>query len=177
MLKMCKYIIIISALLLLVSAATAETAEPVESSPWSLGLSVISPGLPIACKAVYSPSNWGVQLEMNYFYTIGMFRIDGRSVVVDNGWNALYGFIGLTAMHLNDGLQTTGSIDNSLMADLGVGGELRFGRRRAWSLGFEGGLLIPFYSSRGLDQFDDSGLLVANLFLLYTLPGSRKASQ
>ena len=157
-------------LLLVVSAAAADPADQEDSSPWSLGLSAISPGLPIACKAVYSPTDWGLQLEMNYFYTIGMVRIDGRRVVADNGWNALYGFIGLTAMHLNDGLNTAASIDNSLMADLGVGGELRFGRRRAWSLGLEGGLLIPFYSSQGLEQFDDSGLMVANIFLLYTLP-------
>ncbi|MCK5155479.1 MAG: hypothetical protein KAQ69_03535 [Spirochaetales bacterium] len=150
------------------SPPDADSSDPDERVS-GYGVSVISPGLPIALKAVYQKGEWGVQFEFNYFYMLGMLRIDGRRILMDNGWNDVYGFAGITGMHFNDGLMQSNSINNTLFADFGIGGELRLGRERQFGIGLEGGLLVPFYSNQGLEQYDNSGLLVANVFLLFWL--------
>ena len=149
------------------SPPDADGSEP-DERVWGDGVSVISPGLPIALKAVYQKGEWGVQFEFNYFYMLGMLRIDGRRILMDNGWNDVYGFAGITGMHFND-VTKINPINNTLFADFGIGGELRLGRERQFGIGLEGGLLVPFYSNQGLEQYDNSGLLVANLFLLFWL--------
>jgi hypothetical protein len=136
---------------------------------WGVGLSVLSPGLPIALKGVYQKGDWSAQIEFNYFYMLGMLRLDGKRVLRGSDGNDVYGFIGITGSHFNDGLMAADSINNSLMADFGVGAEFRFGRKRQFGLGIEGGLLVPFWSNQGLDQFDNSGLMVANAFALLWL--------
>ncbi|MEA5032102.1 MAG: hypothetical protein VB025_08145 [Sphaerochaeta sp.] len=136
------------------------------SSPdytWALGLSGIAPGLPVAVKGVWQSHGWGVQVEANYFYALGMVRIDGRRMITTKGpWSA-YGFVGVTANHFNDGTD----INNTLWADVGAAGTVKFGKNRRFEIGMEGGLLIPFYSNMGLEQYEDTGFMVANLFALW----------
>ena len=136
---------------------------------WGVGVSVLSPGLPVALKGVYQKGDWSAQIEFNYFYMLGMLRIDGKRVIRGGNGNDIYGFIGITGSHFTDGLMEADSINNSLMADFGIGAEFRFGRRRQFGLGIEGGLLVPFWSNLGLDQYDNSGLMVANAFALLWL--------
>ena len=136
------------------------------SSPdytWALGLSAIAPGMPVAAKGVWQSHGWGVQVEANYFYALGMFRLDGRRMIKTKGpWSA-YGFVGVTANHFNDG----SDINNTLWADVGAAGTVKFGKNRRFEIGMEGGLLIPFYSNMGLEQYEDTGFMVANLFALW----------
>ena len=171
--RIVKLVIISLLICFAMSFLTAAAPDPDDSDPdervWGVGLSVISPGLPIALKGVCQKGEWGVQFEFNYFYMLGMFRIDGRRILMDNGWNDVYGFAGITGSHFNDGLIQVDSINNSLLADFGIGAEFRFGRKRQFGLGVEGGLLVPFWSNQGLDQFDNSGLMVANAFALLWL--------
>ena len=148
---------------LILPLGAEETEE--EEYLWAAGLSVISPGLPVAIKVVNQRDDWGWQLEANYFYMLGMCRVDGRRVVKRLGKSYVYGFAGMTANHFNDGLGNSDSVNNTLFADLGGAGELALGRR--FSIGLEAGMLIPFYSNQGLDQYDNSGLMVANLFGLF----------
>ncbi len=150
------------------SPLDTDSSEP-DERVWGYGISVLSPGLPIALKVVYQKDEFGVQFEFNYFYMLGMLRIDGRRILMDNGWNDVYGFAGITGMHFNDGLMQSNSINNTLFADFGIGGELRLGSERQFGIGLEGGLLIPFYSNQGLEQYADSGLIVANAFILLWL--------
>lgn len=138
-----------------------------EIPPWGAGLSVLAPGMPIALKVVYQPEEWGFQIEANYFYYLAMLRLDARRILKGANGNDLYGFVGVTASHIDDGLSTATSVKNLLLADLGVGGEIHFGKHRRFGIGIEGGLLIPFYSNQELDQFDNSGLMVANAFFLF----------
>ena len=130
---------------------------------WGIGLSGIAPGLPVAAKCVWQSQGWGVQLEGNYFYALGMLRIDGRKIIVEKGRWGSYGFVGITANHFNDAV----NINNTLWVDLGGALTIRFGKERRFELGFEGGLLIPFWSNRGLDQYKDTGFMVANIFALW----------
>ncbi|NQT58160.1 MAG: hypothetical protein HQ557_04170 [Bacteroidetes bacterium] len=153
--------------------SAADAPVPDSSDPdervWGVGLSVLSPGLPIALKGVYQKGDWGAQIEFNYFYMLGMIRLDGKRILKGSNGNDIYGFIGITGSHFNDGLMQVDSINNSLLADFGIGAEFRFGRKRQFGLGVEGGLLVPFWSNLGLDQFDNSGLMVANAFALLWL--------
>ena len=139
------------------------------SGVWGVGISVLSPGLPVALKGVYQKGDWSAQLEFNYFYMLGMIRIDGKRVLRGSEGNDIYGFIGITGSHFNDGLMEADSINNTLMADFGIGAEFRFGRKRQFGLGVEGGLIVPFWSNQGLEQYNNSGLMVANAFALLWL--------
>lgn len=160
-----RYFICLIALLLVTLPLTAQEQESQEESEkeWMVGLSVLSPALPVGIKAVRTDGLWGFQLEANYFYSVGVFRIDGRRTVRKLRRIDLYGFAGITFMHFNDGVD----MNNSLMADLGAGAVWHLGKKL--SLGAEGGLLVPFYSNQGLEQYDNSGLMVANAYLTYRL--------
>lgn len=138
---------------------------------WRFGISLLSPGLPIAFKTIYQQGNWGLQIEANYFYLLGMLRLDAKRVLREFKHAEVYGFTGLTGSHFNDVKTTINPINNTLMADLGIGGEMFFGKRKQWGIGIEGGLLVPFWSNLGLEQYDNSGLLVANAFCTYSPPG------
>jgi len=84
------------------------------SGVWGVGISVLSPGLPVALKGVYQKGDWSAQVEFNYFYMLGMIRIDGKRVLRGSDGNDIYGFIGITGSHFNDGLMETKSINDSL---------------------------------------------------------------
>ncbi|MCF7953930.1 MAG: hypothetical protein K9K78_07635 [Spirochaetales bacterium] len=146
--------------------APADTAdEPF----WGIGLSAISPGMPAALKGVYRKETWGIQGEANYFYSLGMLRIDARASLRSASWYNVYGLVGITANHFNKGSHEEDPINNSLFADAGLGGELLFGRKNLFSIGIEGGLLIPFWSNQGLEQYDDTGIMLANVYCLLWL--------
>ncbi len=155
-------------LILIVFPLPAVTAnEEQEEYDWAMGLSVIAPGLPVALKIVNQPGDWGWQAEFNYFYLLGMARIDGRRVIKGSNGTDIYAFAGVTLNHFN-GYVAVPSLDYLefvLSADLGVGAQWRFTKHL--SIGLEGGLMIPFWCNRGLDQFDNSGLMVANAYLMY----------
>ncbi|NLV83532.1 MAG: hypothetical protein GXY60_03115 [Spirochaetales bacterium] len=130
---------------------------------WAVGLSGISPGLPVAVKCVWQSQGLGAQIEGNYYYALGMLRIDGRKIIVEKGRWGSYGFVGITANHFNDGI----TINNTLWADVGGAATVRFGKKQRFELGFEAGLLIPFWSNLGLDQYNNTGFMVANIFALW----------
>lgn len=157
-------------------AFAKESKSPIATTPtgadisgWSIGLSAISPGMPVAVKAVYQKNTWGFQMEANYFYALGMVRLDGRKGILTKDRLHTYGFVGITGMHFNDHLGTAESVNNTFLADVGAGISFRFGKRRRFELGAEGGLLLPFYSNQGLEQYKNSGLMVANIFALWQL--------
>ncbi len=155
-------------ILILVLSAVAGglfAADTSEDYYWGGGLSVISPGLPVAAKIVYQRDTWGWQGEANYFYLLGMLRFDGRAVIKSFGRADLYGFAGVTLNHFNGFNEEHPYLEFILSADVGGGADWRFTDHL--SVGVEGGLLIPFWCNRGLDQFDNSGLMVANLYMLY----------
>ena len=155
-----KYIVLLI-MVMLFSMLPASSQD--QEYSWGIGVSALSPGLPAALKVVYSPAAWGVQLEANYFYLWGMARIDGRREVFSKGISSGYIFAGITANHFNDPDE---GIENVLSADLGIGAELRLGKKQRFSIGAEGGLLVPFYSSKGLENYQDSGFMVANIYAL-----------
>ena len=150
-------------LVLLLMMITAPLIGQNNDYRWAAGISGISPGLPVAAKVVWQSNGWGAQVEANYFYSLGMVRIDGRKVVVSKGRWGAYGFAGCTANHFNDG----NDINNTLWVDVGAAGSVKLGKNHRLELGFEGGLLIPFWSNKGLEQYDDSGFMVANAFILW----------
>lgn len=123
---------------------------------WGIGLSAISPGMPVALKGVYRKETGGIQGEANYFYSLGMLRIDARASLRAASWYNVYGLVGITANHFNKGSHEEDPINNSLFADAGLGGEFLFGRKHLFSIGIEGGLLIPFWSNQGLEQYDNT---------------------
>lgn len=139
------------------------TPAPATDYRWGAGLSGISPGLPVAFKGVWQSHGWGVQVEANYYYALGMLRLDGRREIKSAGRWGSYGFVGCTINHFNDGME----MNNTLWADLGAAGTVRLGKAQRLELGFEGGLLIPFWSNLGLEQYQDSGFMVANAFILW----------
>ncbi len=140
-------------------------ADTEEDYHWGAGISAIAPGLPVAAKVVYQNEKWGWQGELNYFYLLGMARIDGRRILKEITKANVYAFAGLTLNHFNHYDEVPSYLEFILSADFGVGAEWRFTKRM--SLGIEGGLLVPFWCNKGLDQFDNSGLMVANIYLLY----------
>jgi len=98
-----------------------------------------------------------------------MLRIDGRRMIREIGNAEIYGFLGVTGFHFFDTAKSIDAINNTLMADMGAGGELTMGKRRRFSIGIETGLLLPFWSNLGLEQYVNSGLIVANMYFLYRL--------
>ena len=132
---------------------------------WGVGISVLAPALPVAAKAVYQPNQWGWQAEFNYFYLLGMARFDGRRIVRGANGTDVYAFAGITLNHFNHYAESPAYMEFIFSADLGLGAEWRFTEHLG--LGIEGGLMVPFWCNTGLDQFDNSGLMVANLHLLY----------
>lgn len=139
------------------------------STNWAIGLSAISPGLPVAVKAVYQVDSWGFQLEANYFYKWGTVRFDGLKSVYARNRLAAYAFAGITANHFYDPSETPVFLNNTLWVDAGLGGTFSLGRHKRLVFGAEGGLLIPFLSNLGLTQYEDSGFMVANVFVLWRL--------
>ena len=123
--------------------------QPPEIPPWGAGLSVLSPGLPVAVKVVYQPDEWGFQLEANFFYYLAMLRVDARRVLKGSRGTDIYGFVGVTASHIDDGLGTGTSVNNTLMGDVGVGGEIHFGKYRRFGVGIEGGAPHPLLQQSG----------------------------
>jgi hypothetical protein len=139
------------------------------STHWAVGLSAISPGLPVAVKAMYQVDSWGFQLEANYFYSLGTVRFDGVKTVYARNRLAAYVFAGITANHFYDPNETPVYLNNTLWVDAGLGGTLSIGKYKRLVLGVEGGLLVPFLSNLGLTQYEDSGFIVANVFILWRL--------
>ncbi len=164
--KCCLAVFIVIFLLTNSALTASEKSSPSDTYTWGLGISAISPGLPIAVKAVYGYTGWGVQLECNYFYQWGMARLDGRRTVFTKPRLEGYAFAGITTHHFNDMEGTTQSIENILSVDLGIGAELRPGRKGSLGLGAEGGLMVPFYSSKDLDDYSNDGFIVANIYFL-----------
>lgn len=152
-----------------IGAAAPASVRQADGHEWAIGLSAISPGLPVALKAVWQRGNWGAQLEVNYFYTWAMARIDGRRTIVVRGRLETYGCVGITFNHFNDGLSNPASVNNTFWADVAAGAQFSFGRHHRFTIGAEGGLLVPFYSNLGLEQYQDSGFMVANVFMLWWL--------
>ncbi|PKL14181.1 MAG: hypothetical protein CVV52_02955 [Spirochaetae bacterium HGW-Spirochaetae-8] len=147
-------------------AAAGSLANP-DGYRWAAGVSGISPGLPVAAKLVYQVGSWGVQVEANYFYILGMVRVDGRKTVMLRNRLEAYGFAGLIANHFYDTTQVPSVTNNTLWADVGVGVAYSLGQHRRLVLGAEGGLMIPFLSNLGLEQYENSGFMVANAYLLW----------
>ncbi len=163
----CCLVALVIIFLLTNSALTAsEKTSPSDTYTWGVGISAISPGLPIAVKAVRGYTGWGFQLEFNYFYQWGMARLDGRKTAFTNPRSEGYSFAGLTMHHFNDMKGTSESIENILSVDLGIGAELRPGRKGRFGLGAEGGLMVPFYSSQDIDDYSNDGFIVANIYFL-----------
>lgn len=150
-------------MVLVISFSFASAVAKTPDYHWAVGISGIAPGLPIAAKGVWQSHGWGVQLEANYFYALGMLRLDARRIVAEKGRWGAYGFVGATVNHFNDGKD----INNTLWADLGGAATVRLGKERHLELGFEGGLMIPVWSNRGLEQYEDTGFMVANVFALW----------
>ncbi len=157
--------LILLVVILLLTLPLVSAADADEEYHWAGGISVIAPGLPVAAKIVYQNGGWGWQGEFNYFYLLGMARLDGRRIIKGSHGTDLYGFVGVSMNHFNHYDETPTYLEFVLSADVGAGAEWRFSRR--FSLGLEGGLMIPFWCNRGLEQFDNSGLMVANLYMLY----------
>ncbi len=157
----------IFALLAILSISSLLGADKAENEHYiqAGGLSAIAPGLPVAAKYVYQDGTWGWQAELNYFYLLGMGRIDGRKIVKGANGTDVYGFVGISMNHFNHYNETPAFMEFVLSADVGIGAEWKFSKH--FALGLEGGLMIPFWCNRGLDQFDNSGLMVANVYLLY----------
>lgn len=157
----------IIALLAILSISTILAADTKDEKPYvrAGGVSAIAPGLPVAAKYVYQDGMWGWQAEFNYFYLLGMGRIDGRKIVKGGNGTDVYGFVGISINHFNHYTETPAYMEFVLSADVGIGAEWKFSKHMA--LGVEGGLMIPFWCNTGLDQFDNSGLMVANVYLLY----------
>ena len=156
----------------MVSLAAASTTSATSSAnpdgyTWAAGISGISPGLPVAAKLVYQVGSWGVQVEANYFYLLGMVRVDGRKTVMLRNRLEAYGFAGIIANHFFDTTQTPPLTNNTLWADVGVGLSFSIGKHRRLVVGGEGGLMIPFLSNLGLEQYQNSGFMVANAYLLW----------
>lgn len=163
-------LVLLVAICALFGAAPGSTSvRQADGREWSIGVSAISPGLPIALKVVWQRGPWGVQLEANYFYMWAMARLDGRRMIVTRGRLETYGSVGLTFNHFNDGLHTSVSINNTFWADLAAGLQYSLGKRHRFSIGAEGGLMVPFYSNLGLEQYQDTGFMVANVFMLWWL--------
>lgn len=153
-----------------IGAAPAQTSvRQADGREWAIGVSAISPGLPIALKVVWQRGSWGAQFEANYFYMWAMARVDGRRTIVTRGRLETYGCVGLTFNHFNDGLGTAASVNDTFWADLAAGVQWNIGKRERFSLGAEGGLMIPFYSNLGLEQYQNTGFMVANVFILWWL--------
>jgi len=148
------------------SSSVVHSANP-DGYRWAAGVSGISPGLPIAAKLVYQVDSWGVQVEANYFYLLGMVRVDGRKTVMLRNRLEAYGFAGIIANHFFDNTQVPSVTNNTLWADAGLGVAFSFGKHRRLVLGAEGGLMIPFLSNLGLEQYENSGFMVANAYLLW----------
>lgn len=159
---------------LLAVALTAAEPDPFAGSSgapgrWGLGISAISPGLPVALKGVWRNGPWGAQIEANWFYQWAMVRLDARRRIVLKGRMETYAVAGITFNHFNDGLGSTSSVNDTFWVDLAAGLQFNLGRNQRFSLGAEGGLLIPFYSNLGLEQYQNSGFIVANVFMLWWL--------
>ena len=154
---------LILVLCLITGSITA--AEKEETYHWAGGISALAPGLPVAAKVVYQGDAWGWQGEANYYYLLGMLRLDGRRILKGSHGTDIYGFAGLTLNHFNHYDKTPTYLEFVLSADVGAGAEWRFSKH--FGIGIEGGLMIPFWCNQGLEQFDDSGLMVANAYLLY----------
>ena len=152
-------------LVLCLITGTVTAADNEESCFWAGGISALAPGLPVAAKIVYQNDAWGWQGEANYFYLLGMLRLDGRRILKGSEGTDIYGFAGLTLNHFNHYDETPAYLEFVLSADVGAGAEWRFSRR--FGVGIEGGLMIPFWCNQGLEQFDNSGLMVANAYLVY----------
>ena len=60
-------------------------------------------------------------------------------------------------------------MNDTFWADVAAGVQWNIGKRERFSLGAEGGLMIPFYSNLGLEQYQNTGFMVANLFMLWWL--------
>lgn len=156
-------------LVIILTVAAAGLIWGEEAAPevrCSIGASVLSPGMPVAFKAVSQGTDWGWQFECNYFYYLGMVRLDGRRKVAGGSRSDIYGFAGLTFSHILEDSLIDNKMNNTLLADVGAGAELHLGWLTA---GIEGGLLIPFWTTAGPDYYENSGLMVANLFILFPL--------
>lgn len=152
-------------LVLLLSTAALTAGESEETYRRAGGISALAPGLPVAAKFVYQGEGWGWQGEANYYYLLGMLRLDGRRILKGSHGTDIYGFAGLTLNHFNHYDETPTYLEFVLSADVGAGAEWKFSKH--FGIGIEGGLMIPFWCNQGLEQFDDSGLMVANAYLLY----------
>jgi hypothetical protein len=69
------------------------------------------------------------------------------------------------ANHFFNNTQTPSLVNNTLWADVGKGVAYSLGKHTRLVLGAEGGLMIPFQSNLGREQYEDSGLMVANAYL------------
>ncbi len=157
--------ILVLFLVFIVCISILSAADSKEDLHWALGISSIAPVLPVGLKIVYQKGDWGWQGEANYYYLAGALRLDGRRVLKGSAGTDIYGFAGVTMNHFNGFNTEHPYLEFILSADVGAGAEWRFSNR--FGVGVEGGLLIPFWCNRGLDQFDDSGLMVANIYGLY----------
>ncbi|MGM0431398.1 MAG: hypothetical protein ACQEQU_01650 [Spirochaetota bacterium] len=148
--------------------AQQPNSEPLEKS-WSVGVSAISPALPVAVKAILARGQWALQFEANYFYLWAVARVDGRRTIRSFKRTDVYAFAGLTGLYFAEDNDLRNTAEKTLAADVGIGGELYLGKHRRLGIGMEGGLLIPFLSSISLDQYDNSGIMVANIYVVYRL--------
>jgi hypothetical protein len=152
---------------LLTAEAAPPAVTPEVNKGWSIGISAISPGLPIAVKAVYQNGDWALQLEGNYFYLWSVLRADGRRTLRKLARADLYTFAGLTALYFDKDDSVDRPEQYTLAADFGIGAQLFIGKKKRFSIGAEGGLLIPFLSNISLDYYDNTGIIVANVYLLW----------
>ncbi len=166
--KILRMMLLIIVLLAGVSGLFAEEEAETDEYHWAGGLSVIAPGMPVAAKVVYQDGGWGWQGEFNYFLMLGEARLDGRRIIRGEKGTDLYAFAGFTLNHFNQNYNAetpTNLLEFIFSADAGVGAEWRFTKHLG--IGAEGGLLIPLWQNNPDSDYTDSGIMVANLYVLW----------